>query len=335
MWVQTQGVPGDLTDQFPPPHFATVAAASYLPLTPTPTPSPLPLSLLPPPPPPATTAIAGASSSISISASNWAPVPPSTTTSRPSQPPPPPALPTAAASEGYPDHALPSESAQLVLEFPSPQPRRRNPRPGPRRNSRDRNGFIALDDSVTLILNSLSLDLYPPAVPTATSTLSSGVPSSTAWAASSPKVPHTYRDDPRQQWPPPRKESLSIRTRTPWVWILCLCPPLLSPLPPPFSPYALRYWVHALHLRKLSLGRCYGASNPPPWASLHPPRHTHYLPPFSRYSFHASAVKKACTQESIWPRQRSKEIWAFERWKKGSSMANDLLLCAPAPIAYR
>ena len=230
MWVQTQGVPGDLTDQFPPPHFATVAAASYLPLTPTPTPSPLPLS--PPPPPPATTATAGASSSTSISASNSAPVPPSTTTSRPSQPARPPALPIAAASEGYPDHALPSESAQLVLEFPSPQPRRRNPRPGPRRNSRDRDGFIALDDSATLILDSLSLDICPPAVPTATSTLSSGVPSSAAWSSTSPRVPQTYRDDPRQQWPPPRKESLSIRTRTPWVWTIWPLPSFLSPLYP-------------------------------------------------------------------------------------------------------
>ena len=246
MWVQAQGVPGDLTDQFPPPHFATVAAASYLPLTPTPTPTPSQLPPPLPPPPPATAPTAGAPSSTFISAAESAPVPPSTTTSRPSQPPPPPVLPTAAASEGYPDHALPSESAQLVLEFPSPQPRRRNLRPGARRNSRDRNGFIALDDSVAFILDSLSLDLYPPAIPTATSTSSSGVPSSAAWSPASPRVPRTYRDDPRQQWPPPRKESLSTRTRTPWVWILCLS---LFPLPPFYplipSDIGLLHWIYA------------------------------------------------------------------------------------------
>ncbi|KAH8899626.1 ras GEF [Thozetella sp. PMI_491] len=91
----------------------------------------------------------------------------------------------------------------------TPRPRRRR---SPRR-SRDRYGYIDLDDSgqsASRPLPPTPKNELPPLVPRSPGALSSSSPTSSRRGLDS------TRNDTRQAWPPPRKESLSTKTLTPW-----------------------------------------------------------------------------------------------------------------------
>jgi len=202
MWVHhTPGVPVDATNvQLPPPHFA--ASASY--------------DLDLPPTPPAKSS------------------PPSRSKTTPTQPAPRQASPQFHRTQATYDNAGSDDQ-----DTPPRRPRRRS-----QRRSRDRYGYIDLKDAATSILHDPFYDDkhdhehdYSPDHDLDSEDqddfyiqyhLPKRPPKGGEAAPRPPAVRHG-RDEPHKVWPPPRKESLNVKTLTPWVRPLTCNPFPASP----------------------------------------------------------------------------------------------------------